>query len=382
MHVVLDFNPVLRHRYSGFRTYGAGLLDGLVSDPEVSRVTLLCSPDSVSAGEEIPAWHHRKTRVVAPAFRLRRWERWWRLVKWPALQHWCGTFDVYHSVHHLMPPTQGRPRIVTVHDLRRYRLPELYAHSKVALFQRSVAAGDRIIAISHATKTDLVELLGVPEDKIDVVHLATPGGFSPASEAQRERTLGWLSERLGRQVSRYAVTIVSRDARKNLRGTIRGFARARSTLPPGCALVVVGDTPRGEFAGPPAAGSQGAEDVLFTGTLDQEDWIAVLASAEMFLFLSLYEGFGLPMLEAMASGTPVIASNTSSLPEVAGEAALLVDPTDADEIARAVVEIAQDPALRRSLADAGIHRAAAFTWARVATETIACYRRAVEPHPR
>lgn len=377
MHVVLDFNPVLRSRYSGFWGYGVGLLGGLLEQPEVACATLLCSRSSQPAGGEIPCWGHPKTRVVATAVRMRRWERWWRLVRWPSLQRWCGDFDVYHGLHHLMPPTAGRPRVLTVHDLRRYRFPQLYPRAKLGPFERAVAAAERILAISHSTKADLMEFLGVEPEHIDVVHSATPEGFAPASSGQRARTLEGLSARFGRAITGYAVCVSSRDRRKNLQSAIRAFAQARAELSKGSCLVVVGERPEGVDLEEILAANAAAGDVLFTGTLGQDDYAAVLAGGDVFLCLSLYEGFGLPVLEAMACGVPAIASNTSSLPEVTGRAGILVGPTDTDEIAHAVVSLSADPARRQELVQAGLHRAGQFTWARTAAQTMACYKRAL-----
>jgi len=376
MHVVLDFNPVLRTRFSGFWTYGASLLEGLTVRGDVEAISLLAGRQSLAGSSDMPTWGHPKHRLRATRLRMRWWERWWGLCPRPGLENWFGPFDVYHSVHHLMPPTGGRPRVLTVHDLRRYRLGELYGHSRTDAFERAVAAADRIVAVSASTRDDLVELLDVPSDKIDVVHLATPPGFAPADDARRERIAGELRKMFGGQARPYAATISSRDRRKNLPLTVAAFAEARRRLGQDWRLVIIGQRPRGEELDRTLVDCGGDAFVHFTGLASPAHYADLLAGAEMFLFFSLYEGFGLPILEAMASGAPVLAGDNSSLPEVVGDDGVLVDASDPAAATEAIAAMASDAAMRADLRQRGQARAATFTPARLAEGTVACYRRA------
>lgn len=380
--VALDVNPLLRQRYSGFWTVGAGLLPALFDHERLETAALLCSRKSLDATSAIRGWDGPKNNVVATRTRIRRWERWWHVSSWPPLQHFCGEFDVYHCFHHLMPPTQEVPRVMTVYDLRRYRLPELYPKSKTDTFERALTAADRYMAISHTTKKDLVALLGVPADKIDVTPLGTPDGFAPLDDDARHEVRTWLAGLLGRPVTGYALTIGSNDRRKNLARTVRAFAQARSSLPADFRLVIVGNTPDDGDLETTVADSGCADSIVMTGSLPEKQLRSVVAAADTFLFISLYEGFGLPILEAMASGVPVITSACSSMPEVAGDAALLVDPLDTDEIAERLVELVHDDNLRGRLAQAGLARCRQYTWSRCAQAVIDCYAKVVEEHPR
>ena len=377
LHIIIDFNPILRHRFSGFWTYGQGLLGGLCEHPDIDRLTLLCWRDIMEQAGDFPARSHPKVRLLPTRIRMRRLERWWNMVPWPALQNWAGSFDVYHCMHQMIPPIRDAACVLTVHDLRTYRLPEIYPKSRKGRFERAVRRADRIITYSDSTRRDLVELLGVQREKVDMSHLATPAGFEPATPRTTRQTLGWLSTRFGRAVSAYALAVGSPDKRKNIAGAIRGFAQAASSLPEGYCLVLAGKMPRNEDIDALIHDQGLSGRVLVTGPLDHENFRNIFASAHLLLFLSLYEGFGLPLLESMATGVPVISSSRSSMPEVIGPAGIIVDPLDARAVADEIIHLQIDPQLRQSLIDKGLNRCREFTWQRTAAQTVECYRKAI-----
>ncbi len=378
MHVVLEYNSVLHSRFSGMYTAGQGLLSGLVQHSQISRVTLLAWKNLLQKSGDFPLRSHPKVRVIETAIRPRRLNIAWRIAGWPKLSRWVGDFDVYHSLHHLMPPCEDRPRVLTVHDLRRYRLGELAAHSKVAAFERAVRAADRILAISQSAKDDLVEILHVPADKVDVAYLAAADDFVPATSPQRRDTLGWLSKLAGKRVGSYVLSVGSLDRRKNIPAAIQGFAHALPQLPTDASLVLAGEMPKDVDVADLIRQSQLQGRVILTGVLAQPHFQALLACAVSFLFLSLYEGFGLPLLEAMASGVPVIGAINSCIPEVVGKAGLLVGSGDAAGIGAAIVDLARDDARRAQFIAAGFQRKADFSWQRTADAAVACYQRAIE----
>ena len=381
MRIALDFSPALRNRFSGFWTYGVGLLGGLVAAEDVTRIILLCSGRELPSARLVPFWDHPKNQAMPTTIRLRRWERWWRFFPRPRLQRLSGPFDVYHCLHHLMPPTGGCPRVLTVYDLRRYRLPELYRRSKLGLFEQAVAKADRILAVSQSTRSDLIEFLGVAPDRVDVVHLGTPEGFAPIGPDRRRAVLDRLSQRFGRRVGGFAATIGSRDRRKNVGGVVRGFSRAVTRLRDDFRLLVIGNVAEDPQLRAALSEVEVADSVMFSECLSQEELRSILPGARMLLFLSLYEGFGLPLLEAMASGVPIIASDRSSVPEIVAEAGILVDPEDPDAAARQIVALAGDDDLYDKLVRAGLARCKDFTWQRTAEQTLACYRGAIAGGP-
>ena len=369
MRIVLDFNSILKQRQSGFFTYGAGLLAGLAELPDRPEVALLCDrrqlADIAWLGD-LPG--RLGAQWISPRIKMRWLSRWWGRMSWPSLQHWAGDFDVYHCTHCLMPPTRRRPRVLTVHDLRRYRYPEFYPNSKLGAFENAVRRADHFIAISQATKLDLQEIFGIPGDRIDVVYHGGPAKLPLAISQAPPAGDGAELARLGLAAGRYFLLFSSSDQRKNIGRMRAAFGRAGPRLGPDYRLAIVGRGVKGE----PAEPADGAR-VVRVGLV--EDLSPLLCGATALVYASLYEGFGLPILEAMAAGTPVITSKCSAMPEVAGEAALLVDPLQIDAIAEAMVQVAQDESLRQRLIAAGRSRTTDFSWAKTAGETLAVYRR-------
>lgn len=264
--------------------------------------------------------------------------------------------------------------VVTIHDLGYLHFPE--AHTRVQRLQLrlttawSTRVADRVIAISQATKDDLVRLAGVPATKISVVHHGVATRFvQPAPTVERASLDHTLSSQLGQHP--YVLYVGTIQPRKNLARLIEAFAQATEAASD-WRLVLVGKP--GWLSGPIVQHAEAlglAERVIFTGYLPDAVLPALMAGASAFVFPSLYEGFGLPVLEAMAAGIPVLTSNTSSLPEVAGDAALLVDPQDTQAIASGIRRLTSDAELRTELRRRGLIQAASFTWERCAAQTLA-----------
>jgi len=361
VRVVLEFNSVLANRHSGFFTYGAGLLHGFNQLARQMELVLFCSRKFSEHRRWLgPAADRPNIRWRTCPLKFRYLGAWWRHVSVPSLQRFVGEFDVYHCNHHLMPPTARRPRVLTVHDLRRYRLPQFYPRSKLAPFEYALRSADHLIAISQATKRDLADIFGIADERIDVVY---HGGPLPRLEATEPAERDHLAA-YGLAPGRYFVAFSSYDRRKNIPNTVRAFELARPQLGDDYRLVIIGRLSPDE----PAPESPG---VITTGPLSSFD--ALRAGAGAVVFASYYEGFGLPALETMAAGCPLITSNTSSMPEVVGDAALLVEPDQPDAIAQAMIQIAEDEAVRHRLIAAGRKRAAEFSWRRAARETLAVY---------
>ncbi len=287
--------------------------------------------------------------------------------------------DVYFAPN-FFPPARHAPArrrlVVTVHDLAFRRLPHTLHHETLDDLERlllpTLAAADAIIAVSQATADDLRELLGVSARRIHVIHEGVDAVFASAAGAVPPGL-----------PARFLLFVSTLEPRKNLTGLLAGFERAVGEGYPG-DLVLVGRWGwRTEAARRAFADSPVHHRIHRLDSLDRPALNTVLRRAEALLFPSLLEGFGLPVLEAMACGLPVITSNRSSLPEVAGEAALYVDPDDPASIAGAIVRLAGEPALRQGLAEAGRRRAALFTWDDAAAATASVLRRAAglpQPH--
>jgi glycosyltransferase involved in cell wall biosynthesis len=281
---------------------------------------------------------------------------------------------VLHGVHYELPlrGTGGLAQVVTVHDLTLVTHAEWHEPSKVWYFRRAmrhaVAAAERVLCVSAATARDATRHLGVPPERIDVTPLGTD--LAPAPDA----AVHDLRDRLG-LTGPYLLGLGTLEPRKDLPALVRAFAALAGELPHTLVLAGLAGWGSGVLAEAVAA-SGVADRVLLPGYVPEADKAALFTGADLFVYPSRYEGFGLPVLEAMACGVPVVTTTGGSLPEVAGDAALLVDPGEPDLLAGAMARLLGDPAARARLARRGRARAAAQTWERCAALTADAYRRA------
>jgi glycosyltransferase involved in cell wall biosynthesis len=283
--------------------------------------------------------------------------------------------DVVHFPANIGPLTPMRGVVLTIHDLSFVRNPAWFRSGRAAYYRwfvgRSAHIAARVITDSHATAADLHELLRVPPQHVDVIPLGVGEDFRPLPNEQRATVRAWY--KLPETFFLYVGTI---EPRKNLVSLIEAWNRIAAKCPQD--LVIAGrDGWKVRPVRTAAALSPYAKRIHFPGFVAHEDLAALLSSADVFVWPSLCEGFGLPPLEAMACGTPVVTSNVSSLPEVVGDAALQVSPSDVDALADAMLRAATDAALRATLSARGTARAATFTWERTARLTLDSYRAAL-----
>ena len=325
-------------------------------------------PRNVASGIKNANWREVRTRINE-----RWWHRIWHRLRLPLPVEWViGPVDVFHSPDFTLPPTQRRTRtIVTVHDLSFLRLPHCFEPALLAYLNAnvppSVRRADCVLADSDNTRQDVIELLDVPPERVRTIYCGVEARFRPIDDAEqleRVRSKYDLPER-------FILSLGTIQPRKNYGALIRAFAG----LKPGeTSLVIAGGKGwlyQDVFQTVTDLGVQ--DRVLWPGFVDDVDLPALYNLAELFAFPSLYEGFGLPPLEAMACGTPVIVANNSSLPEVVGDAGLLVDAGDVDALGGAVERLLDDAVLRRSLAERGLHRAKHFTWQKAAQALLKTY---------
>ncbi len=281
---------------------------------------------------------------------------------------------LFHATEHLLPPFRHLPTVLTVHDIIFYHLPHhhkrlnrWYLNLAMPLYTRHAT---QIIAVSEATRRDLIATYKLPSEKITVIYEAAHACFYPRDslEEQTVRANYGLP-------SRYLLYLGTIEPRKNLLRFLRAWEPLylSGEAPP---WVIVGK--RGWLSGPffEALKTSPARDgIVLTGYVLDADLPAILSAATLFVFPSLYEGFGLPPLEAMACGTPVLCSDRASLPEVVGDAAWLVDPTDIEAIREGLRRLLRDEPLRQALRERGLEQATRFSWERAATETLQLYAR-------
>ena len=288
-----------------------------------------------------------------------------------------GPLDVFYSPDFVLPPTRRSTRtLLTVHDLSFLRYPEAFVPKLrrylERLVPRSIARADVVLADSAATQADIVSLLGAPPDKVQVLYSGVHPRFRPEAEpGERER----LQARYGIGDRPYVLSVGTVQPRKNYIRLIKAFTRLQTCKPANLQtcklanlqLLIAGG--RGWlYQGILAEAEKHPDRVRLLGFVDEADLPALYRNAALFAFPSLYEGFGLPVLEAMACGVPVVCSDASSLPEVAGDAALLVDPHDEDALAEAMARGLGETDLRREMITRGLAQAARFTWERAARQ--------------
>lgn len=288
--------------------------------------------------------------------------------------------DVLFVPAHALPLIPARRSVVTIHDLGYEHYPEAHTRGQ-RLYHRfftrlSARRATRIIAISEATRRDLEHFYGVPPAKISVVYHGVDGRFQPIAGAQVDQTLGRY-----KIAQPYLLFVSTVQPRKNVVRLIEAFAAAQQAIPAADRPLLVLAGKRGWLTDEierRAAELQIAPAVRFVGYVPDADLPALLSGALAYITPSLFEGFGMTVLEAQACGTPVLASNTSSLPEVVGDAGLLVDPLDVAAIAAGIVRLTTDADLRADLRERGLRHAAGWTWERTARETLAVLERAAK----
>lgn len=278
--------------------------------------------------------------------------------------------DVLFVPAHVVPLIHPERTVVTIHDLGYLQYPE--AHPTIDRWYLDLStrwnarSSCRIITPSQATKIDVMNRLGVDGDLIEVIHSGVDPAIRPVGDGAR------IEEVKARHgiTGEYLLTVGTVHPRKNIAGLLKAFDLLRREDRIGAKLVVVGKMgwKIGQFASlAQALGDQ----VVWAGYVPPEDLPALYSGATLFVLPSLSEGFGFPVLEAMACGTPVVASNTTSLPEIAGDAAVLVDPKSASDIARGMLSVAENGELRENMRRKGLDQASRFTWRATAEKTLA-----------
>lgn len=284
--------------------------------------------------------------------------------------------DLFHGMDHNMTPFLRCPSLVTVHDLILLVLRGPYlgptAWTWMRFHRRAARRADAVVAVSENTARDVERIWGIPRDRIVVVYEGVSAEYRPVADAAEVEA---AAARYGIE-GPYLLYLGGFDPRKNLHNMLLAFKRFILSTRGGYRMVLCGDARGFEgYLGDLVAELGLEDDVVFTGFVREGDLPALYSGAAAFVCVSLYEGFGLPVLEAMACGAPVLASRRSSLPEVAGGAALLVDPTDVDEIRAGMEKLARDGRAAAELREAGPRRAAGFTWGRTAESIMELYGR-------
>jgi glycosyltransferase involved in cell wall biosynthesis len=331
------------------------------------RYSLLVRPEDREQLADLPA-NFELVVASAPVYSVRELVT----LSW---QLWRQRLDLYHATHYVLPAAVMPRVVVTIHDIIHLLYPE-FLPSRLAFFyarrmiHHSLTRGDRIIAVSQNTRADLMQQFAIDGRKIEVIYNGVEDVFRrrlPDEEIER-----WLRS-LG--ISRpYLLFVGNPKPHKNLDTVVQAYARARQLAPFDAPLVCVGSRAGSEFKIRQRAEHLGLGDqVRLLGHVAQEALPAIYQGATLFLYPTLYEGFGLPVIEAMASGVAVITSNTSALKEIAQGYAHLVDPLDIPAMAKAIAQCMADADHRGALARLGLRRAQDVCWERTARQTLGVY---------
>jgi glycosyltransferase involved in cell wall biosynthesis len=353
----------LRNPHVGIGRYARELIDALgrVDSLNEYDVLLPCQEHPFKAR---PNMRYRAVRF--PLFRRRFWEQVAPLLN--------GPYDVLHFPYDSAVAWKRGKFISTIHDVKPLLFPELRTGGNLNQRIEQWVVGDRwhkidhVITISEHSRQDLLRHAPLRFDQVTVTPLGLDAErFRPAPRDRSQRP--------------YVLCVAGSDPTKNVSCLVEAFAKLPPPLRGQCDLLLAGDVCRREDIRAAVGRLDLVAQVKLVGRISDDELIAYYQQATVFVFPSLYEGFGLPVLEAMGCGCPVICSDRSSLPEVAGDAALLFDPNDSGQLAAILTRVLESSALQDDLRSRGLAQAAQFSWNRTAAETLAVYRRVAGAQP-
>jgi glycosyltransferase involved in cell wall biosynthesis len=359
----------LGQKKTGNETYTRELVDNLAHRPPNGHSFWIYLTEQKEAVERKDCGDSVRYHLIRPenaAFRL--------LLGFP-IEARRRRLDVFHA-QYFLPPGLGCKTVLTVHDISHERFPEFftrkYNYLARTLIPDSCRRADWILTVSEHSKKDLVELYRLDPERITVTYNGYPEGFRPIPKSIAQETV----DRLFGISSDYLLFVGALQPRKNLRRLLMAYQQLRLKKKIEHKLVIVGKKEwlfESIFAA--VRDLQLDNDVIFTGYLPSEHLPSLFSAATVFIYPSIYEGFGMPVLESMACGTPVITSTGSSLEEIAHGAAVLVDPYDVAALSTAIEDVVTNPEKQRTLSEAGLNRIKEFSYRRMAEETLTIFER-------
>lgn len=375
LRIALDYTPALLQG-AGIGRYTQGLVAGLAAQSVRPDVTLLLAADvdrTVYASLPFPS---RRLPLSS-----RQQAILWHRLRLPLPLEWlAGQFDLVHSPDFVLPPLRRARGVITVHDLSFLRVPECAQPSLAAYLRRAAPAATRraqcILADSHSTRRDLIELLQIEPQRIEVVYPGIGPHYRPITAEEQAEQRHTVATRY-RLDHPFILSVGTLEPRKNYAHLISAYARLRRQTDLPERLVIAGGKgwlTEGIFAQVEREGV--APFVQFLGYVPESDLPTLYSLANLFVFPSRHEGFGIPIIEALACGAPVVCANNSSLPEAAGDAALLTDADDPAGLAAAMERALTDQPWRAEMRRRGFNQAARFTWQASAAQLLGAYHKA------
>ena len=385
MNIGLESTHIVKGDISGIPVYHYNLIKNLIKIELNNHFTLFyqsfLEPKNIDALKLLRTENVKLFKIAIPEPIIKAT---WRIFKFPPLDIFYSKLDIFHYSYYALMPIHNRKikKIITIHDVTPLLLPEAHKLLTIDFFSRLIRfarnEADLIIAVSFATKNDLINYCKIPEKKIRVIYESTPENLINIDYTQRDTIL--VREKYHIGCGPYILYVGSLEPRKNLVRAIKAFSilKENSKFKDYKFLFVSGTRWKDKDLFNCVERLHIKSDLIFCGYVnDTVDLGLLYKNAELFIYPSLYEGFGLPPLEAMSLGVPVITSNVSSLPEVVGDAAIKINPYSVEEIYDAMRTVLSDSGLRAELSQKGIERAKMFSWEKVARETLAVYEEAM-----
>jgi len=380
MRITIDISPLTRQKRTGIENYIFNLCRNLPKVDKENEYVLFGNSyghcqSLRTAVEEIGVENYQNmtakiSKVPRSVLRLT-----WKYAHAPSAERLVGNIDIFHAST-IMPPLKRAKLVVTIFDLAPIQFKEFFTKEAARYFtnyfKSIIPKADVVIAISNSTKNAVLEYFNIPEDRIQVTPLAANDNYKQISDSNIIRK---AKVRYG--INRnYILFVGTLEPRKNLRNLIKAYSILPDYLKRNYALVLCGK--RGWyyeeiFRTVRELNLEG--NVIFTEYVPDKDIPLLMNGAKVFVYPSFYEGFGLPPLEAMACGTPVISSNVSSIPEVVGDAGILVNPKDVEELSDAIQRVLSNDQLRAQLSEKGLKHAGKFSWRQTAEKTVEVYNK-------
>lgn len=378
MRIAIDYTPAITQS-AGIGRYARSLVDALAR-LESGDEYLLLSADAPTAVRPFPHATSVQSQVIRLAGRpigARRLTILWHRLRLPLpVEMVAGQMDVFHGLDFALPPALNVPRVVTIHDLAFLSHPQYATTTLVrylsAVVPRALHRADAIIATSETSAADIVARYGVERDRIIVISPGVAASFAPITDSQALATID-ARYRLEHPLT-LAVGVI--EPRKRFDHLIAAFAQARQRQGGPRMLAIAGR--RGwlyEHVFQAVEEYRVADAVRFLDYVPEDELTALYSTADVLAMPSAYEGFGFPVIEAMACGTPVVCSNGGALPEAAGDAALIVPVDDIAALADALVAVTSETSRQEAMRARGLAHAAEFTWERVARRHLEVYHR-------
>lgn len=371
MKIGIDARVLMDKQYSGVSEYAANLLSALLKADKENKYILFYNSFK-TAHSRLDRWKKHNTKLVGTRYPNKIFNYLLqKIFKYPKLDEYIGDTDIFFAPHfNFINISKKTKFIITVHDVSFLRYGEFFSWRKnfwhwALNIKKLLHRADKIVAVSENTKNDLVELLSLPEDKIKVIY--SGANFSPSVVSEKEKIDKFLKEKYLKQG--YILFLSNIEPRKNIINLIKAYnylREERNDLKD-IQLVIAGAPGwKHEKIFETWHKSEYKNDIKFLGYIDEDEKELLYSGARVFAYPSFYEGFGFPPLEAMSFQVPVVSSNVSSLPEVLGNSALLIDPFRAQELKDALIMALTNEDVRQRLITRGIKKVQEFNWEKTA----------------